>query len=342
MTFNPNLIVPDISFYQDNNNTVARPDFMKMKAAGAVAVILRVGQNTWIDEDFVYNYNAAKEAGLLRGVYWFYDSRSKPSDQAALLLGVVGQDLPELGYWLDLEENYGGTYKGWQNWKTCLTLLKSSRSKVGIYTAPSYWVTNRPPQNELPFFGAFPLWIANYGVSAPTIPVPWTLDTCWFWQYTSAGDGTKYGVESLEIDLSRFNGTAEDFNRLFGGTVNPPPDNTGGSNMQYKVVWSAGVARRSAPTTTGSSTTLTPYAYNDVVEVIQDNIPDQTYPADPNKKWVKFADGMFGASDYPDSLGVAQKRMVNVTVTPPPPASSKSFTFKADGFKEFTGTLEPE
>ena len=87
--------------------------------------------------------------------------------------------------------------------------------------------------------------------------------------------------------------------------------------MKYKVIWSAGVARRSAPSTSNSSTSATPYSLNQVVDVIQDNIPDAVSPTDVNKKWVKFADGLYGASNYPDGTG-PQVRMTKVDETTPP------------------------
>jgi len=312
MAFNPNIIVPDISFWQDADETPRLVDFHQMKSAGAMGVIIRAGQGSWIDPDFRYNWQKAKDAGLPRGTYWFYDSRSAPVNQAKLWLEIVGSDVPEMGYWLDLEEKYGGTYRGWTHWKSCLKYLRDARpgyGRVGVYTAPYYWTTYRPTEPlELQFFGSFPLWIANYGVTQPTIPAPWTLDKTFWWQWTSKGDGLKYGAESLGIDLNYFNGTEEEFKSRYGGVPVPPPP---GGRMQYKVVWSNGVARRTAPTTTNSYTGLT-YSYNQVVEVLEENIPDASDPTNPNKIWVKFADGYFGAKNYPDSLGVPQVRMVKV------------------------------
>ena len=43
------------------------------------------------------------------------------------------------------------------------------------------------------------------------------------WQYTDKGDGIKYGVESLNIDLNYYNGTLEQFNLEFGVVVPPAP-----------------------------------------------------------------------------------------------------------------------
>src|SRR5689334_25376578 len=94
---NQGLIIPDVSFYQDNDLTPRGVDFAQMKAAGAVGVIIKAGQNSWRDPDFISNWRAAREAGLPRGAYWFYDSRSEPGNQATVWRGLINGDLPELG-----------------------------------------------------------------------------------------------------------------------------------------------------------------------------------------------------------------------------------------------------
>ena len=119
--------------------------------------------------------------------------------------------------------------------------------------------------------------------------------------------------------------------------------------MRYRVIWSKGVARRSAPHTgTADENTWTGNVYYqlDEVDVIEDNIPDELDPTNENKKWVKFADGLFGASNYPDSIGVPRVRMEKIEepVDPDPvePCENETFVLKVDGFKEVSGTLECE
>ena len=63
-----NIIGPDISFYQDDNETPQGVDFVKMRTV-TDWVIIRAGQNTWIDPDFKTNWTNAKAAGLRRGSY---------------------------------------------------------------------------------------------------------------------------------------------------------------------------------------------------------------------------------------------------------------------------------
>ena len=119
--------------------------------------------------------------------------------------------------------------------------------------------------------------------------------------------------------------------------------------MKYRVVWSRGVARRTAPHTgTATQPTYTGliYDYPAEVDVVEENIPDALAPSDENKLWVKFADGYYGASNYPDSMGIPRMRMEKVEEPvdpdPEPTPVTEPFVLKVDGFKEFRGELEKE
>lgn len=192
-----------------------------------------------------------------------------------------------------------------------------------LYTSPSLYNDYIYP-SQLQYginWNDVDLWTAQWFFTpnpngTPSTPrgrtKPWKL-----WQYTDKGDGTKYGVaRPTACDLDVYNGTVQQMMEWLriGSTPIPQPTGTGDA-MRYKVVWAGGVARRSAPTTTNSATSATPYAQNTIVEVLQDNIPDATSPADPNKKWVKFSDGLYGASNYPDGTG-PQVRMERVSEVP--------------------------
>src|SRR5690242_16967941 len=132
---NQGLVLCDISFYQDDDNTPAGVDFARMKAAGAAGVIIKAGQKSWQDPDFISNWRAAREAGLARGAYWFYDSRAEPGNQATVWRGLIDGDLPELGLWADFEESYGGVWKGELHWQAFLEAVKImfKNQLIGIY-----------------------------------------------------------------------------------------------------------------------------------------------------------------------------------------------------------------
>lgn len=211
---------PDISFYQDDPTTPKRVDFVKMKQQ-ADFVIIRAGQNVWPDRDFKYNWGEAKKAGLPRGSYWYYDSRVEPRQQAEKWIETLGGDLGELPLFADIEETYNGPYAGWQRWYDFLERLKAlaGGKEIAIYTGYYYWTANAPSPTTNPanleYFHQYPLWVANYKVAKPRVPLPWKEDEWLFWQYTDQGDGALYGVESKEIDLNYFNGDLAAFRKRF-------------------------------------------------------------------------------------------------------------------------------
>jgi len=216
-----NVIGADVSFYQDNNETPQQIDFTKMVGQGASYVIVRAGQNEWVDPDFLYNWTKAKAAGLPRGSYWFYDSRKDPVKQAEIFASLFSVSPPELELWLDLEESYNGAYQGWQNWKKFLIRLKQlmPSAKIGIYTG-YYYITGKIPPSEYLFFAEFVLWIAWYSTNPANvlIPRPWT--SCLYWQWGTPSWGLAWGCESIEIDMNKFNGTKQQFVDRYGA-VNP-------------------------------------------------------------------------------------------------------------------------
>jgi len=237
-----NAIGPDVSFYQDKVETPEQIDFVKMRKS-ADFVIVRAGQNLWPDPDFEYNWREAKKAGLPRGSYWFYDSRAEPKRQAEMWVDLLGDDLGELPLFADFEEAYGGQYAGWRSWYTHLERLKElvGDKEISVYTAFYYWRDNAPSattqKDSLEYFHQYPLWIANYGVSGPSVPKPWGPDEWTFWQFTEVGDGELYGVESKGIDLNYFNGDVEALRQRYSlpDPGEQPPGGGGEEGNEYRV-----------------------------------------------------------------------------------------------------------
>ena len=218
-----NLIIPDVSTYQDDNTTPLGINFAAMKAT-TPGVFIRAGQGNWVDADWTYNWSVSRAAGMARGSYWFYDSRYAPKIQAQKYILTLGNDLGQLPLVLDLEEAYKGPFQGWRCWYDCLSEMRrlAPGKEIMIYTGYYYWTERIPPPTSVQWFSQFPLWIASYN-PAPQIPSPWRE---WlFWQYTDKGDGKPYGVESLNIDLNYFNGDQAAFNTRFGiaGATGPLP-----------------------------------------------------------------------------------------------------------------------
>lgn len=234
------VLLSDVSFYQ------ADIDFAKMKAAGLAGVILRAGQRYWIDSKYGVNQAQAKAAGLPRGSYWFYDGREDPKKQAALLWSIVKDSGLELWYVMDLEDNYGGAYANKASRRTFIEefqrLSGLPDDRILIYSGFYWW--NENMGNDA-WFRKYRLWLAWYAAeSAVRVPAPWLESDLVLWQYTSSGDGLRYGVSSLEIDLDWYNGTPAQFTAEYGLP-------TGGTMLWYRAT--GNITMRTAANSTSAN-----------------------------------------------------------------------------------------
>ncbi len=218
------VLVPDVSFWQDDNATARKIDFSRMVLKDAGGVIIRAGQNAWPDPDFTDYWLASKQSGLPRGSYFFYDSRANPVTQAELYLRQLGGDFGELPMFVDLEDSYHGGYDGFYYWQTFIERLRESNHdhEVGIYTRASWLDLYNLTSAQIQYLRQFCLWIAHYTTSlTPLVPRGWGQNEWTLHQYTDREDGYAWGVESRQIDMSRFNGDAPAFRARFklGGSV---------------------------------------------------------------------------------------------------------------------------
>lgn len=210
----------DVSVWQDNNSTAQQIDFAKMKSAGASFVFIKSSQGSWADQDIIYNWTNAKRAGILRGAYHFLTFDVSPIVQAEYFWSLLRSDPGELPLVVDFEMRSAGLTRARASSDLklfCDRLTQISGKRPMIYTSYGYW--NEFGTSDISWT-IYPLWVAHYTASAnPTIPLPWQR---WlFWQYTSHGDGPKFGAESLNIDMNYFYGTIEQLYALAGTT--PPP-----------------------------------------------------------------------------------------------------------------------
>src|SRR5258708_13402384 len=116
-----------------------------------------------------------------------------------------------------------------------------------IYTsAGTYPVTSAA-------FASYPLWVANYGATCPSMPVGWSQ---WeFWQTSSTGSVS--GITG-GVDLDEFNGTLSDLMSFggaaggAGGDAGTPQASAGGDGPSHP---SASGNPPAAPGATASSAT---------------------------------------------------------------------------------------
>lgn len=201
----------DVSVYQGTIN------WAQVRAAGKRFAFIRVANATTMDTTFVRNWAGAREAGVLRGAYQYFQPDRDAVAQADLVVRAVGRlgegDLPAV---IDVET---------ANSQTPATIVARVRTWMDrveagtgrrpiIYTGPYFWNTSVGGSNA---FTADPLWIAHYTTGCPMVPNGWTR---WgFWQNSSTGRVT--GITG-NVDTDSFNGTYEQLAALAGATPTGP------------------------------------------------------------------------------------------------------------------------
>jgi len=233
----------DISSWQDNNSTAKKIDWNLARSKGAVFAFIRCCNGFTADEDFEYNWGAAKEAGLLRGAYLFHDYRASPSGQARYFASRLKKDPGELPPVLDIEKYWKPTPSR-DDWLAAIqnmiaALKNEGFSRVIFYSNPDTILYTFSPIPD--WMSAIPLWIAHYKVTQPSekAVAPWKKWT--FWQYTASGDGLAFGMESKGLDMDWFNGTEAELCAFAG---KPLPDSSGSTaepTLEEKValLWKA-------------------------------------------------------------------------------------------------------
>ena len=122
---------------------------------------------------------------------------------------------------LDIEETHGLTVPQMQDWvrEWVQRVFARTGVKPMLYTSPNFWLTN---MGDTPWFAdhGYPLWIAHWGVSAPSVPAGnWGGHGWTFWQWTSTGHVAGIGPE---VDRDRFNGTSLARGKVASLEVTPP------------------------------------------------------------------------------------------------------------------------
>jgi lysozyme len=164
-----------------------------------------------VDSYFSDNWQAMKNAGVIRGAYHFFLVADDPTQQAEFFIKTVGSlgpnDLPPV---IDVESTSGTSSNLAADVQTWLNVVEQGLGRTPIiYTAPSYW-----NENITGGFGDYPLWVAEYGVSSPKPVNGWSNYT--FWQYSSSG--TVAGVNGA-VDQDYFNGTSQDLTALINASI---------------------------------------------------------------------------------------------------------------------------
>lgn len=193
----------DVSIYQGNFN---------WSGAGVEFGYARISDgNFTIDSEFANNWSKMKAAGVMRGAYQFFRPNQDAAAQANLMVKMVGGklgvgDLPAM---IDVEVT--GGEPAWmiaQKIHQWLQIVEAGTGKRPfIYTGSYFWQDNVKDTS----FGQYPVWIAAYGPSCPSLPAGWSN---WLmWQY-SDGNG--------KLDHDVFNGSLAQL-KAYAGVPSAPP-----------------------------------------------------------------------------------------------------------------------
>lgn len=291
----------DISKWQRipefNGQPAKEVDFRKMKESGASFVIIKAGQLNYADPGFYYNWEAASEAGIPRGSYWFEDFRESPTAQARKYWSLIKDDVGEGICAMDFE---GGSHSDLNSAYLFLNEFQQLSGlpdhKIAIYTGYPYW-TNARNNAQRSWFKKFVLWEAwypdefnNYGVVR--VPSPWDSDECRIWQNATPAIGLAVGVHSREIDHNFFNGGNELFKLYFGENSVPPP--TQGENM-WKV-WSTTDTMTLRMDRTVNATRIVSIPVNTIM--LADRIEPQISGGLPGDKWAHVTEVIVNGVAY--------------------------------------------
>lgn len=206
--------VADISYYQGiklpNGSWKTMIDFKVAKDNDLSAVIIRTNDGTFRDPLAIQHIRMADAAGLPYGVYMYLRYGQPVEVQVALCLAIVkeaiGDRLPPLGAFLDIEDENIGALNKYQTIQTALAMLDVGfRSKTGIYSRSSYLdpLFTFAQQNSL---ADRRYWEAEYGVwvnSVPSVAAGWKSQKPNYrmWQKTSSA--TWPGMMDKVFDLSQ-------------------------------------------------------------------------------------------------------------------------------------------
>ncbi|HMT50495.1 glycoside hydrolase family 25 protein [Dietzia sp. UBA5065] len=163
--------------------------------------------------------HAARAAGMTVGSYHMARPAMDPVMQAhafaARLQSVGGDQLPPV---LDLETDEGRNPGELMEWTRVFldTLTHLTGRTPIVYTYRYFWIDRMANTTQ---FAEYPLWLAEYGVPEPTLPVIGGWDRWLFWQKSETGEVPGFAGP---VDLNIFAGSREDLG-AWTGPVSPAP-----------------------------------------------------------------------------------------------------------------------
>ena len=169
-------------------------DWSQVGGAGTRFAIAKATEGrTYVDPMYAINKTGAEMAGLAFGAYHFARPDDTPGDavvEADHFVDVAQLEPGNLIPVLDIERTGGLSQAQVTQW--ILTWLGRVTERLGVrpmvYTSPNGWRTRTGDTTAVVDAGYTVLWVAHWGVSAPTVPAEdWGGNGWTFWQYGDCG-----------------------------------------------------------------------------------------------------------------------------------------------------------
>lgn len=186
-------------------------DWAKVKASGRRFVIAKATEgNSWTDPTYARNKSAAMSLGLEFTGYHFARPGTKAGDavmEANHFVAVLGLKHGMLVPALDLEVSGGLGVSALQSWVKAFLgrVYTLTGARAMIYSNAYFWRDNMGNSTWFAANGYRVMWIANWGVSSPSMPATNWAGKGWsFWQYSDCGRVS--GISGC-ADMDKFRGT---------------------------------------------------------------------------------------------------------------------------------------
>ena len=174
-------------------------DFSQVKASGIEVVYIKSSEGfRSVDSYFEQNYTNAKNAGLKVGFYHYVTARSVEDavKQAQFFVSTISGKNPDCKLAMDFE-SFGSLGREEIN-QIALTFMQTVKNVSGkdVIIYSDEYNANSTFESNL---AIYPLWVAQYEVSEPTVREHWSN---WAgWQYTDRGEVP--GISSY-VDRDKF------------------------------------------------------------------------------------------------------------------------------------------
>lgn len=194
----------DVSHYQNNIDWADVKAMQVQQIKIGFAYIKATEGLNDVDESFRRNWFNAKQAGLIRGAYHFFNASKSGKAQAENFIETTMLKKGDLPPVLDIEQTNGASVADiQQRAKDWLEMVeKHYKVRPVIYTNVDFYENFLADQ-----FGDYPLWVAHYlAKDKPRTSRNWT-----FWQHNEKGHVN--GIDAY-VDFNAFSGDSSDFKKM--------------------------------------------------------------------------------------------------------------------------------